>query len=112
MDRQKKIGAGLAVAAVLALGAGGVAYAVGGEGNESVAGADADRAAQAALDATSGGEVLEVEAADDGAEGYEVEIKQPDDAVVEVSVDPGFSVTATTADDGDQGEVEREGADD
>lgn len=104
MTKRRKIGAALALCAALALGAGGIAYAVSGDDEESVAGTDADRAAEAALEATGGGEVLEVEAADDGDSGYEVELRRPDGAVVEVAVDPGFAVTATTTGDDDQGE--------
>lgn len=101
MTKRSKIGAVGALCAALALGVGGVAYAVSGDGEESVAGTDADRAAEAALGATGGGEVLEVETADSG---YEVEVRQPDGAVIEVAVDPGFSAIATAAGDDDQGE--------
>jgi uncharacterized membrane protein YkoI len=78
-----------------------------GEANEnesadadgSLAGADAEKASEAALAAVGGGEVLEVEAADDAGSAYEVEIRKTDGSVVEVLIDRGYRVATILAGD-------------
>jgi uncharacterized membrane protein YkoI len=88
----------------------GGAIAVASNDSEgSVTGPDADRASRAALDATGGGTVLEVER-DDGGAAWEVEIRTPDGAVVEVRLDEGFDVVSSSGDD--DGAGEDDGADD
>jgi len=69
------------------------------ESAEQLTGPKADEAAQAALDAVGGGTVLEVEAADDGASGFEVEIRQSDGSEVEVNLDENMNVTSQGQDD-------------
>jgi uncharacterized membrane protein YkoI len=69
------------------------------EAAEQATGARAKQAAQAALDAVGGGTVLEVEHADDGASGFEVEIERADGTYVEVNLDESLKVVATGSDD-------------
>lgn len=104
-----------AAAAVIALAAGGVgvAYAVGGGGSdESVTGADAERAKSAALGAVGGGEVTEVERQDsDGAGSFEVEVQRPDGSQVEVHLDSQYRPVGQEQDD-DTGSESGEDEDD
>lgn len=101
MDK-RRILLGAAVAALLTLGAGTAVVAqqdgvpgeeneAGGEGETSLTGLPAERASDAALRATGGGEVLEVERGDDPGAAYEVEIRE-DDGVTEILLDRGFNV--------------------
>lgn len=60
------------------------------------------RAVDAALEAVPG-ELLEVEAEDNGADGYEVEIRTADGTEVEVHVDLDGNVLSTGGDDHDTG---------
>jgi uncharacterized membrane protein YkoI len=103
----------IGAAAVVALGAGGAAYAgaAGGDG-EQVTGTDADRASQAALERVGPGTVTEVERADDGDRGYEVEVDREQGGSVEVNVDEGFAVVGTEADDDGRGDDGSEPDDD
>lgn len=108
----------IAAAAIAALAVGGAAIATaqsGGEPgdaeeaseNESSAseaaeaatGAAADDAARTAVDAVGGGNVLEVEHADDGESGFEVEVERPDGSYVEVNLDDNLEVISTGGDD-------------
>lgn len=98
----------IAVSAAAIVTGGAIAVA-SSDSEGSVTGPDADRAAQAALDATGGGTVLEVER-DDGGAAWEVEVRTPDGTVVEVRLDEGFEVVSSGGDDGDTGEDD--GADD
>ena len=70
----------------------------GQEGDASLTGASADKAAEAALAKTGGGTVLAVESDDDGA-GYEVEIRKSDGSEAEVELDGSFAVTQRSEDD-------------
>jgi hypothetical protein len=60
MDR-KKLVASAATAVILAFGAGGVAYATGGDSSEQVTGPGTEKAKSAAIEALGGGSVTEVE---------------------------------------------------
>ena len=96
-------------ATVAALGAAsaGAAYGLGGDSEERVAGPDADKAASAALNATGGGSVTEVEYQDSGGAGlYEVEIMRDDGSQVEVHLDGKFQPVGTAADDDAGGDNE------
>jgi uncharacterized membrane protein YkoI len=94
----------LLAATVLAAAAVGTGFAIAGgededgDSDETLAGAVAERAGAAALRATGGGTVLEVERGDDGA-AYEVEIRKRDGTVAEVQLDRGFDVTDVAAGD-------------
>jgi uncharacterized membrane protein YkoI len=86
--------AGLAAAMV-----GGVAAtAVDGDTDQELTGATRDRAVAAALAATGGGTVLEIEAGDDGA-AYGVELRLADGRQVEITLDAAFRVVAQQPDD-------------
>jgi uncharacterized membrane protein YkoI len=87
--------------AVVAIGA-GTAIAAGRVVAEEkpLRGATLDKASKAALDHTGGGEVVDTETGDDGA-AYGVEVRTKDGRQVEVSLDAGFRVVGTEADDGD-----------
>jgi len=102
-------------ASVLALGAGGagIAVATGGNSEEPVTGPDAERAANAAVDAVGGGTVTEVEYQDaDGAGLYEVEVARGNGTQVEVHLNGSFEPLGTAADDDTASESEGdEGAD-
>jgi uncharacterized membrane protein YkoI len=101
MTRKK---AALLAATVLAGAAVGTGFAIAGgedengDSDEALTGAVARRASAAALGATGGGTVLEVERGDDGA-AYEVEIRKSDGTVAEVQLDRGFDVTGVAAGD-------------
>lgn len=70
-----------------------------GEVDEQVTGPRADDAGAAALEATGGGTVTEVEVADEGDSGYEVEVKREDGSFVEVALDNDFNVVSVENDD-------------
>ena len=99
-------------ALVIAVGAVSAGFAIaGGSGDDQpVSGPAADRATAAALKAAGGGEVLEVEAGDDGA-AYGVEVRKADGSVVEIQLDGDFNVTGEEADD-DAGGEDESGPDD
>jgi len=69
------------------------------EADEQASGPRADAAARAAREAVGGGKVLEVEIADDGMSGFEVEVKRPDGSYVEVNLDEDLQVVGTESDD-------------
>lgn len=99
VDRRVSI---VAVAGAVALAASGVgvAQSLRGDSEEPVTGEPARRAGQAALDATGGGTVLEVERQDgDAAGAYEVEVRRPDGVEVEVHLDEGFRPVGSVVDD-------------
>jgi uncharacterized membrane protein YkoI len=105
----KERGAIIAAVALTVVIAGGVAVAgaTGGDTREierrndaqPVTGAAADRARAAGLEAAGGGRVTEVETADDGDEGYEVEVERRDGSAVEVNLDRAFNVVSVENDD-------------
>jgi hypothetical protein len=106
MDRKKLIVG--AAAAVLALGGGGVEYAVGGDSGEQVRGPDVEQAKSAALDAVGGGTVTEVERDDgDGAGVFEVEVTRDNGSQVDVHLDRAFNVVGQGT--GDAGTNDQDG---
>lgn len=70
-----------------------------GEQDEQVTGPARDDAAAAALEAAGGGTVTEVEIADEGDSGYEVEVKKDDGRFVEVALDTDLGVVSVEEDD-------------
>jgi hypothetical protein len=81
---------------ILALGVGGVAYAVGT--GERVTGHDAEKAKSTALEAVGGGTITEVDRADgDGA--FEVEVERADGSQIEVHLHRAYEVVGRGAGD-------------
>ena len=72
--------------------------AEGQDSDESLSGSPAQQAADAALRATGGGTVLEVEQGDDPRSTYEVEVRK-NGGVIEVMLDSNFNVIGQTAGD-------------
>ncbi|MDQ3638387.1 MAG: hypothetical protein M3426_10400 [Actinomycetota bacterium] len=118
MVDSKRLLASAAVAAALTLGVGTAVTAQqgalpgqgdeAGEKNEAFEGRDSDesltgsparQAADAALRATDGGTVLEVERGDDPGAAYEVEVRKADGGVAEVLLDGDFDVIGQEAGD-------------
>jgi hypothetical protein len=64
----------------------------GKDSDESLTGSPARQAADAALRATGGGTVLEVERGDDPNAAYEVEVRRTDGSIAEVMLDGNFDV--------------------
>jgi hypothetical protein len=89
------IAAGVAAAAMLAVG--GVAWATSGGGEAPLSGEAKAKVVEAALAEVGGGTVVETEAGDDGA-AYGVEIRRDDGSVVEVSLDKSFAVIGLEGD--------------
>lgn len=58
-----------------------------------------DRARAAALRAAGDGRVTEIERADEGQSGYEVEVKRSDGSYVEIALDRGYGVVSVENDD-------------
>lgn len=96
MDTKKLI-AGAATVAVLALGGGGIAYATGDDTGEQATGPNVEKAKSAALDHTSGGRVTGTEVGDE--EGYyEIEVTRDDGSQADVHLDRDLNVLGTVAD--------------
>jgi hypothetical protein len=102
--RMVRVLAGLLAAAVLVLG--GAAFARAGlapfdDGEQQLAGPEADRARAAALRITGGGTANAVER--DGEQGatYEVEVTRTDGSTVDVRLDRSFNLV-TVDGDGEQ----------
>jgi uncharacterized membrane protein YkoI len=111
MNKRTKIVLGAAAAAVIAgIGAGGVATAAdtGGGGDDSadvpLTGEDLQRASEAALAETGGGEVVDSEVESE-ENGYEVEVNLDGGRQVEVQLDQNFAVVSSEAnEEGDDGD--------
>jgi hypothetical protein len=97
VDR-KRLAAGAATVAVLALGGTGIAYATGSDGGEKATGPGIEQSKSAALDHTNGGQVTGTEVGDE--EGYyEIEVTRDDGSQVDVHLDRDLKVLGTQADD-------------
>ena len=117
-----------AAAGVLALGGTAIAYAATDgfeadddragasqeqeETDEQLTGADLEKATDAALAEAGAGEVTEAERDDDGATGYEVDVRLDSGKSVEVSLDENFDVVAVQDDDADDADDANETDDD
>ncbi len=90
-----------ALAMLLALGAGGIAYANnGGDSEEQLTGSEAQKAKSAAIAAVGGGTVSEVERDDENGTGaFEVEVARKDGSQVEVHLDSKYNVVGQEADE-------------
>ena len=107
-SRFAKVAAGVAAIAALALGGAVVAGGAGafGGGGSSLSSQETVRAKQAALLAPGGGTANAVERDSEDGATYEVEVKKPDGAVVDVRLDGSYNVVKVegdveTADDPD-----------
>ena len=100
------------VAAVAALGIGGVAWASTANAGD-LRGSERDRVASAATRAV-GGTATEVEVSDDLGEYYEVEVRRNDGTEVDVSLDKDLKVVGQDVDDRDDdfGDVDDDRDDD
>jgi hypothetical protein len=76
----------------------------GKDSDESLTGSPARKAADAALRATGGGTVLEVEQGDDPNAAYEAEVRKTDGSIVEVMLDGKFNVIDQAPGDQSPGE--------
>ena len=103
MQRRTRWIAAAGVAGALIVG-GVAAAAADGDTDQELTGSTRDRAVNAALAATGGGDVLETEAGDDGA-AYGVEIRLTDGRQVEVNLDQSFKVTGQEPDEDKAGEA-------
>lgn len=86
-----------AIAAVVALGAGGVVWS--SAANADLQGGERDRVGAAATAAVGGGTVLDAESSDDRGEAYEVEVRKDDGTTVDVTLDEQLRTVGQDADD-------------
>jgi uncharacterized membrane protein YkoI len=107
MERRTKIVIGMAAAAaVVGLGAGMAGASDTGGGDDSpdaaITGTDLQRASDAALAETGGGEIVDSEVEEGG---YEVEVDLDDGRQVEVRLDHDFAVVGSEVnEEGDDGD--------
>lgn len=104
---KKRIALAVAVLAVAATIAAGLAVAGSRDDQEqSITGSALARASEAALAETGGGRVTETEVGDEDAY-YEVEVTLPDGRQVDVHLDRSFEIVSSTADNEDsEGDAE------
>jgi uncharacterized membrane protein YkoI len=112
MGNLKKIVAGVAALAALALGGAAIAGATSGgsdspdrgDGDGELSAAVEQQAGRAALKVTGGGTLGQIER--DGEKGatYEVEVNRPDGSQVDVRLDGQFNKVAIDSDHEDSGE--------
>jgi uncharacterized membrane protein YkoI len=88
------------IAAVAALGIGGVVWASTASADD-VSGSERGRVSSAAVAAVGGGKVTSAETSDDPGEAYEVEVRTSDGTEVDVTLDEDLTVVAQEADDRD-----------
>ena len=111
MNRRMKIVLGAAAAAVAAgVAAAGVATAADTATDDSadvaISGTDLERASEAALAETGGGEVVDSEVGDE-ENGYEVEVNLDDGRQIEVQLDADFAVVSSDVNaEGDDGDAD------
>ena len=97
------------LAAVVALGAGGVVWA--STANADLNGSERDRVSSAAVDAVGGGTVIDAETSDDRGEAYDVEVRKDDGTEVDVSLDKDLKVVNQDRDDRDDANDRDDGDD-
>ncbi len=97
---RKRVAIIVAGAALLTAGTVGAASALSGDDDamdRPIPASELERAAQAALEETGGGEVTETEV-DDEESKYEVEVTRDDGTQVDVQLDEDFQVVGTESD--------------
>jgi uncharacterized membrane protein YkoI len=116
MTMKKRVAAvgGVAVLAAVLVGAGVAAaggFELGEENSHNYTQEQADRATDAALEATGGGTANEVERDDENGATWEVEVTKDDGTTVDVRLDESYAVVviegdseSDTGDDGDDGD--------
>jgi uncharacterized membrane protein YkoI len=87
------------IAAVAALGIGGVVWA--STASADLDGSERNRASTAATEAVGGGKVIDAESSDDPGEAYEVEVRKTDGTEVDVTLDKDLNVLRQDTDDRD-----------
>jgi hypothetical protein len=103
LSRKMKISVAGAASAVV-LGAGGAAYALGGDDGEGTAtGPEADKAREAALNVLPGGRVNAVELDNEAGATWEVEVTRADGKTVDVRLDANYQVLLVEGDGEDEG---------
>ena len=101
--RRRLLRIGAVVVVLGALAGGGVAWGTAGDDDENVTGPGADRAKAAALAHVGDGQVVGVEQEGEGGAVWEVEIKRPDGATVEVALDGNYKVVASGGEEDSDG---------
>ena len=96
MSRKSLVRIG-AVVAALAIVGGAVAYG-SSDSDRNVSGPRAERATQAALEATGGGSANSVELDDENGATWEVEVTKPNGATVDVRLDEKYEVIVIEGD--------------
>ena len=86
------------IATVVALGAGGLVWMSAAGADADVSGGERDRIGTAAVQAVGGGTAVDVETDDDNGGAYEVEVRKPDGAEVDVRLDRDLKVLEQKAD--------------
>jgi uncharacterized membrane protein YkoI len=86
-----------AIAAVAALGIGGVVWA--STASADLGGGERNRVSTAATEAVGGGKVVEAESSDDPGEAYELEVRKTDGTEVDVTLDKDLNVLRQDTDD-------------
>jgi hypothetical protein len=99
MKTRKRWALAAGAAAFAAVGTvGGVAVATNDDGEVGVSGPEADRAGQAALDATGGGTLNAVEGDNETGATWEVEVTKPNGDTVDVRLDTDFHLMVIDGD--------------
>jgi uncharacterized membrane protein YkoI len=104
--RKRVVAVGAGAGAVLALAAGGIAVATGGDdgpASHQYTQEQADAATRSALEATGGGRANSVETDDENGATYEVEVTKPNGAKVDVRLDDSYHVVVIEGDSEDAG---------
>jgi hypothetical protein len=96
--RRRTVGLAAAAACAAAIAVGGVAVAVGDDGDASMTGPEARAATKAALRATDGGTANAVERDSENGATWEVEVTRPDGETVDVRLDQDYQVVVIEGD--------------
>ena len=90
--------AGVGAVVLAATVAGGAIAFASNDGEGGVTGPQADRAVQAALEATGGGTANAVERDGESGGVWEVEVRKPDGSIVDVRLDENFRLVVIDGD--------------